>query len=109
MGRGSSAPGVMKFLNWLQSQNLDFIVFLPYRCYTPNLVKIGPAVLDKKMLTHDARRTQPIAIGHLSYYSGDLKRWEHANSVKQEKNTHRTEPHCGTEVQPGGPCHKLPL
>ena len=42
------------------------------------LVKIGPVVLDKKMLTDDARRTthddgrQPIAIGHLSD-SGDLK------------------------------------
>ena len=40
--------------------------------------KIGPVVLEKKMLTHDARRTtdddvcQPIAIGHLSD-SGDLK------------------------------------
>ena len=40
---------------------------------------IGPVVLKKKMLTHDARRTtnddgrQPIAIGHLSD-SGDLKR-----------------------------------
>ena len=43
-----------------------------------NLVKIGPAVLEKKMLTDDGRRTphddgrQPIAIGHLSD-SGDLK------------------------------------
>ena len=41
--------------------------------------KIGLVVLEKKMLTHDARRMtdddgQPIAIGHLSY-SGDLKRY----------------------------------
>ena len=43
-------------------------------------VKIGPAVLEKKMLTHDARWTmtahddgsKPIPIGHLSN-SGDLK------------------------------------
>ena len=40
----------------------------PYPTY---LVKIGPVVLDKKMLTHDNRR-QPIAIGHLSD-SGNLK------------------------------------
>ena len=46
--------------------------FLPYRCYIPNLAKIEPIVLEKKMLTHDGRRTthddghQPTAIGHLS-------------------------------------------
>ena len=51
----------------------------------PNLVKIGPAVLEKKMLTDDGRRTphdahhtthddgrHTIAIGHLRD-SGDLK------------------------------------
>ena len=36
------------------------IVYVPYRCYmyihVPNLVKIGPEVLEK-MLTHDARQT----------------------------------------------------
>ena len=48
-----------------------------YRSYIPNLFKIGPVVLEKKRLTHDARRTtnddgrQPIAVGHLSD-SGDL-------------------------------------
>ena len=47
-----------------------------------NLVKIGPVVLEKKMLTHDERRTtdddrrQPIAIGHQSD-SSDLKiKWD---------------------------------
>ena len=60
------------------SWNLWFLVSLPYRCYTPNLVKTGLVVLEKKMLTHDARLTadddgrQPIALGHLSD-SGDLK------------------------------------
>ena len=60
------------------SWNLQFLVSLPYRCHIPNLVKIGPVVLEKKMLTHDGRRTtdddgrQPIAIGHLSD-SGHLK------------------------------------
>ena len=33
--------------------------------YCLNLVKIGPVVLEKKMLMDDAR--QPIAIGHLSH------------------------------------------
>ena len=32
-------------------------VFLSYKCYTPNLVKIGPVVLEKKMLIDDSRRT----------------------------------------------------
>ena len=56
--------------------NLQFLDSLPYRCYTPNLVKIAPVVLEKKMLTHEARRTMdnlPIAIGHLSD-SGNLKK-----------------------------------
>ena len=35
---------------------LQFFVALPYRFYTPTLVKIGPVVLEKKMLTHDGRR-----------------------------------------------------
>ena len=35
-----------------------FNFFSPYsRCYIPNLVKIGPVALEKKMLTHDQRRT----------------------------------------------------
>ena len=36
--------------------NLHFLVSLPQRCYTPNLIKFGSVnvVLDKKMLTHDA-------------------------------------------------------
>ena len=38
--------------------------------YLPNLVMIGPVVLEK-MLTDDDGR-QPIALGHLSY-SCDLK------------------------------------
>ena len=49
------------------------LVSFPYRCYipVPNLVKIGPVILEEKMLTHDDER-QPIAIGHPSY-SSDLK------------------------------------
>ena len=34
----------------------EFLVSLPYRYYIPNLVKIGPIVLEK-MLTDDGRRT----------------------------------------------------
>ena len=41
----------------LGSCNLQILVSLPHRCYIPNLVKIGPVVLEKKMLTHDARCT----------------------------------------------------
>ena len=70
---------------------LNISCLLPYICYKLNLVKIGPVVIEKKMLTDDAqvviekmltddaRRTphedgrQSIAIGHLSG-SGDLKR-----------------------------------
>ena len=40
--------GVMKF---------TISCLLPYRCYIPNLVKIGPVVLEKTMLTDDDRRT----------------------------------------------------
>ena len=60
------------------SGNLQSLVSLPYRCYIPNLVKIDPVVLEKKMLTHDSRWTtdhdgrQPVAIAHLND-SGDLK------------------------------------
>ena len=56
------------------SWNLQFLVFLPYRCYILNLVKIGPVVLEdvnSRRTSHDDGR-QPIAIGHLSD-SGDLK------------------------------------
>ena len=45
---------------------------LTYRCYIPNLVRIGPVVFEKKMLTDDDGR-QPMVIGHLSD-SGDLKK-----------------------------------
>ena len=41
------------------SWNLQFLVSLPYRCYVPNLVKIGSVVLEKKMLTDDTRRRTP--------------------------------------------------
>ena len=44
--------------------HLQFLVSLPYKCYTPNLVKIDQEVLEKKMSTRDGR--QLIAIGHLS-------------------------------------------
>ena len=54
-----------------ERKKIKFLVSLPYRCYISNLVKIGPVVLEKKMLTHDNWR-QPIAIGHLSD-SGDLQ------------------------------------
>ena len=51
-----------------------FLVSLPYRCYIPNLVKIGlvHVVLEKKMLMDNTRwtTTEAIAIGHLSD-SGD--------------------------------------
>ena len=55
------------------------------------MVKIGPVVLEKKMLTHDARRTtdddgrQPIAIGHLSD-SGDLKSSLELKLAKNQAN-----------------------
>ena len=52
------------------SWNSQCLVSLPYRCCIPNLVKIGPVVIEKKVLTHDG--CQPIAIGHLSD-SGDQK------------------------------------
>ena len=31
------------------------MVSLPCRCYIPNLVKVGPVVLEKKILTDDGR------------------------------------------------------
>ena len=43
--------GVHKINNFLSSN----------RCYTPNLVIIGPVVLEKEMLTADARRTTTVA------------------------------------------------
>ena len=61
---------------------INFTLFTPIpfpRCYIPNLVKIGPVVLEKSILTHVAcmmlhdDRHQPIEIGHLSD-SGDLKK-----------------------------------
>ena len=58
---------------------------LPYRCYILNLAKIAPVVLEKKILTDDARRTlhdgsQPIAIGHLNDLV-DLKMNSNMNPV----------------------------
>ena len=50
----------------------------------PNLVKIGPVVLEKKMLTDDGR--QPIAIGHLSD-SGDLKMWKVDDNINNGQQT----------------------
>ena len=38
------------------SWNLQFLVYLPYRCYILNLIKFGPVVLEKNMLTDEARR-----------------------------------------------------
>ena len=57
------------------SSKLQISVSLLYRCYILNLVKIGSVVLEKKILTNDARRhdgrwttqgdgRQPRAIGH---------------------------------------------
>ena len=45
--------GVMKW-------NLQFLVSLPYRCYIQNLFKIGPVVLEEKVLTHDGWGLTPI-------------------------------------------------
>ena len=41
------------------SRNFQFPLFLPYRCYIPNVVKIGPVVLEKKMLRDNARQSMP--------------------------------------------------
>ena len=60
------------------SWNLQFLVSSPYRWYIPNLVKIVPVVLEKKILTDDGRwmtdddGRQTIATCHLSS-SGDLQ------------------------------------
>ena len=37
--------------------HLKLLVSLPYICHIPNVVKIGPVVLEKMMLTHDAQCT----------------------------------------------------
>ena len=66
---------------WMGGHEIyNFLSLYPTcRCYTPNLVKIGSVVLEKKMLMDDGQWTmhdegrKPIAIGHLSD-SGDLKR-----------------------------------
>ena len=64
-------------LGW-RSWNLQFLIFSHYS-YILNLLKIGPVVLEKNILTDDEQwmtddhRCQPIAIAHLSD-SGDLKR-----------------------------------
>ena len=42
---------------WIGGHGITIHVSLPYKCYIPNLVKIGPVVLEKKMLTDDGRRT----------------------------------------------------
>ena len=44
--------------------NLQFLVSLPYTCYIPNLVKIGPVVVNARHTTHDDGR-QPIAMSCL--------------------------------------------
>ena len=41
----------------------QFLLFIPQRCYIPNLVKICPMVLEKKISPDDGRQT--LAIGHL--------------------------------------------
>ena len=40
---------------------MKFIIFVsvPYRCYIPNLVKIGAVVIEKNMVMDDARRRTP--------------------------------------------------
>ena len=52
--------------------NLQFLVYVPYKCYIPNLVKFDSVAFEPKMLTHNDGR-QSIAIGHLSDPC-DLKR-----------------------------------
>ena len=47
------------------------------------MVKIGPVVLEKKM--HTARRTQPIAKGHLSD-SCDLIKWQRERERERERD-----------------------
>ena len=93
--------GVMKF---------TISCLLPYRCCIPNMIKIGPVDLEKKMLMDDAHTLhddgrQPISIGHLSD-SGDLKtlivaehtlskcwthceRWEWTNNESRMQNYER--------------------
>ena len=47
----------------IEMKGHEIYIFLspyPNRCYIPNLVKIGLIVLEKKMLTDDARRRAPI-------------------------------------------------
>ena len=63
------------------SWNLQFLVSLPYRCYIPNLVKIGSVVLEKK-LTDDARRQTPTH----SNRSPEWLRWP----KKRQKLNHST-------------------
>ena len=52
-------------------ENYIFQSLLTQRYYRPNLVKIGPVYLEKKMLTQDGRH--PIAIGHLSETGDQIK------------------------------------
>ena len=63
---GNREEGFLRNTSFLPKNNLPMevgvmkltiSVSLLYRCYIPNLVKIGPVVLEKKMLTHDAHRT----------------------------------------------------
>ena len=51
----------------------NFDVFVPYRCYIPNLVKIGQVVLEKKMLMDDAWWRTPTHSNRSLSDSGDLK------------------------------------
>ena len=63
-----------RFLEIYMYINLQFLVFVPYKCYIPNLVinKFNSVAFEPKMLTHNDGR-QSIAIGHLSDPC-DLKR-----------------------------------
>ena len=53
----SASPSII--FPWSEaSHNLQLLIFLPYKCYIPNLIKIGSVVLEKKMLKHDLSRAQ---------------------------------------------------
>ena len=53
---------------------LQFLVYVSYLFYIPNLVKIGPVVLERKMLTDDddGRRLTPPHSNRSLTDSGDL-------------------------------------
>ena len=64
------------------------LVSSPDRCYISNLLKIGPLILDKKMLTDEIRlmtdddRRQTIAIGHL-LLCNNMKRQIFCNEISE--------------------------